>query len=67
MIVLMDDIRLHAEGRPIQSASIKLRPQLTSVLLQTRELTIKAVLAALDFSNAMFAAPFSNSWIEEIL
>jgi hypothetical protein len=34
MIVLMDDIRLHGEGRPIQSTSIKLKLQLISVFLQ---------------------------------
>jgi hypothetical protein len=33
---------------------------------KTRELTIKAVLAALDFSNAMVAVSFSLC-IEEIL
>ena len=66
MIVLMDDIRLHGEGRPIQIASIKLKLQLISVVLQSRELTIKAVLAALDFSNATVAVSLSL-WIEEIL
>ena len=34
MIVLMDDIRLHGEGRPTQIAPIKLKLQLISVFLQ---------------------------------